>query len=1434
MKQYMKYMTTMVALLAMTVGTWATSVTINVLPSQLPTAPGTVTQSISEGVCTLTVTPASGYQASLENISVELTVSGSVAQAPRRSPNIYHVEVTALTPNADPSGETRYQFTVPDATYDATVTVEFQRIQYTYDAATHTLTLDNATITNGDNWAFEYGVPVLTVKLIGTNTITGNAFNFGTQSKPALVFTTDPITSGSLTVSGSLTSPAEGADGATIVYENGLQKAVAEAGSVISGTPINLKVGGTTVTSQNMGDIMSDGKVSFNAQTLTLTLNGAKINMEQKEGYPIYPIESDIQNLNVLLIGNNTLQVYADKPYGFQFSNQANTGTLTFTHQENGFGSLTVNDDATAIANGYTVAYNTQETGWTVAETSIGYDAVFGVQIGGTAFTASTLTMTSGNGSATYNPLTQTLSLNNYTTEETITTTLTNLTISLTGVNSVGALTNNGQSQTDTLTIERNTASTAAVNKLTARVTGFETVTVTDPLKEISAGFYSDVVAYKLWVNDTQVTRENMENVMTGVSFDGDHTLTLRGVSATASNAPFITNGMSKLTIHLVGTNTVNCGQQSFLTKNDGDNDHQVTFTTNPNAVGRLTISNVADEWFTGHSTPTCQNGLAVTSSEGTVTIAIPQVTEYGLSIAGIAVTNENAENVTGTDITAVSVKYDAIYKVLTLNGATISGDITSNIDELKIELKGVNKVTGFNRTAANKGKLKFALGGDIGNLTLTNAIPTENFDVTLIDNLEFDNDYKAIALPESYGISVAGVAITRDNRTNVTGSFIDGTVRFDNNARLVLEKADINGQIVVDNAATLPNNSLTIYLKGRNSINSALPAIKCNSGKLKVAFEFDNQTESRIEIFSETPQVDENNAFSCVTLSNKDDLRLSSLTCVLKIEPHLPLIVDDQTQTATVDFAQMSALTNVNGTVVNKVEYNLGSETDDKENSSGIDQTTGKLVFGQSDAMTEEQLEQGKPKDALFKGLKMVVPAGWIEVGLQGVDLPVGYDMGVSIGNQEPVSVRDVLGQLISKAVENADATMSLMSAHSQELRLWVFSASGYNPAPQMASRRIGPKSSVAGGLGGISVQNNSVQSSQGPAETYKAMELSAVSAAIAAVTDVHDGFSCNDPDITDLPDNMFVSGGSPAPALRRANVTGTILPEGLTYIDFSGTKITGMEVDRKTEGNPFYKVPDNTFIYMPAGNSVAPGTKNVVIGGICDVVELDGSENAQPFKAKKDFTAAQATLKRTFAGGADKKATVYLPYAIPQEDANKLGNFYQYTGNDGTIVSMNQVTTGGLKANMPYIFEAKEGGVTDPMVRTVNVIATPGNTDGFKGVYERTEGADGMYCYAGSDDGVHTVGQFVQMTTGSWVPPFRAYMEGSGVPSYAIAWDGVVDEFENTTAVETIETAKTVGDQKTQEGWWTLNGMRMAEKPVKAGLYVCNGRLVVVRSDK
>ena len=1468
MKYNMNRVLSIVALLMLTIGMWAGgNVTINKYPSN---SAGNVESDVSEGVCTLTVTPANGYCASLENIIVELTVNGNVAQTPRRSsdiPNIKDpVEVEALTPNANPSGETKYKFTFPaDNTYDAEVTVVFQPIlsiggvvvteencgdilgdkKVSYNTATNTLTLNGATLTpNNDGWCVSVGkaLSYLNVNLVGSNTISGNAFKFAI-SNPALLFTTDEFNPGSLQINGqsySLISPEIGDNGATVVYKNGLVQAVAEAGIAISANQTNLKVGGTTVTSQNMGNILNDGKVSFNVRTKTLTLNGATIDMTGKDGFPI---ESDVDDLKVLMIGTNTFTANGTSAYGFKYTGTSNTAKLTFEHEKNGFGSLTVSGGT--LAEGYNVTYDTNEEGWVKTDNDIRFEEVYGVQIGSTKFTASKLTINGTTGSATYNPVSETLSLNNFTTNDDITTTLTTLTIELTGVNSVGAITNSGTGIADTIAIERNLTSEAAVNKLVASsLNGFETVTVVDPLQQLTATqgvTISDVVTYKLWVNGIQVTKENLNAGINGVSFDGDHTLTLTRVNTTCDDAPFITNGLSTLTIHLVGTNAVDCGQQVFLAKKEGDNDHQASFTTDGNAVGKLTIKvSESNSWYTGHSKVTLLNKLQEDSNvEGTVktvTIQAPEA-EYGLTIAGTAVTNLNANDVFKDG----SVKYDATTKVLMLNGATISGDIISDIDELFIQLNGNCEVNAFGRTVSSQGKLKFSLGGDQGKLTLTAAISTEKFEVTTTDRLTFNNDGTVLALPTSYGITVAGITIDSENRLHVLGEG-NKSVIFDNNAQLILNNATINGEIVVGNASALPDNTLTINFNGENNINLANTekAVKCNNGTLKLKFVVGDQYSAFLYINDASGQATEANVFEGVTVSygslnayNNDD------NTKLTISAYLPAIVNNPNQVANVNFQMLPPSTNTNNQTINNILVTLGDESSNKDNAGGIDQTQNALVFVGAAAMTEEDLKDVLDKQPgteayadSFTGLTFAVPSGSSIVTIESYIADPNYAFYIQVGDQDPVEIES--GTITNSTISMAVTSLKIAVAQAGVVKLFIMEKKPQTTtAPQMAQRRIGPKSSVAGGLGGITVSNSSMQMSSGPSNTYKSMEKSVVANSIAAITSSKDGFVCNDENITDLPDNMFVKANSSNAPSRRGAAVETILPEGLTFVDFSNTKITGMEVSR-TSG-PFNGVPENVFIYMPAGNTTKE--KNVVIGDICDKMELDGTDDAQPFKAMKNFKAGQATLNRTFAAGSDvKKATIYLPYAIPQEDADKLGFFYEFNGIDNqNVVQMTKVSTGGLKANKPYIFQAKEGGVKDLQVRVVDVYAKPVETDGFKGVFERQDYEDGMYCYVGKADGKHEVGEFVEMGQNSWVPPFRAYIIGNGAPSYAIAWDGIIDTMEaeqDVTAIETPKDVKTVQGKKVAEGWWTLNGSRLNGKPQKSGLYIKDGKLVVVKN--
>lgn len=1341
MKQYFKYITTMVALLAMTVGTWADDerVSITVLPSMQAAAPGTVTSAIEGNTCTLTVTPTNGYYATVENISVELTVSGNVAQSPRHAPNIKDkVEVTALTPFDDPCGETRYSFTFPDETYNAEVTVEFQPI--------------------------------------------------------------------AITVGGVAVSPLNYANitGANIT-------------GTVSFTP-------AIPASENIP-----------AKPAKLTLNGATIDMTETNGYPIV---SSLENLTVVLIGENTLKVNADKPNGFHYSGSSNLPTLTFAHTEfpgvKGFGKLTVTGGT--IASDYELGNEFPEsqtvTGWRKSESTnstLTYVEYYDLKVAGTQINSDELSILDGK--VSYYPVTQTLSLNKFTTTDNIQTSLSNLTVALTGVNSVNKISFTGTDASGAITIRKNSSSTEEVNKLTATLENYDNdnITVDEPLHAIQPNVFSDVVYYALYINGARVNSENKNNITTGVSFDATtNTLTLDNVNTTLEKGAFIENGLDQLTINLLGTNTIACGNFNFLVKKDGDVDHEVAFTTDPRAAGNLTMTINKDvEWYTGHSTA-YQNSLTAKTKESgdnlTVTIAAPSEF-YDLTIGGTEVTNMNAGNV------QAGVSFDPTNNTLTLNTATIPGNIEVGIPELNVYLIGSSTMSGGFTLAEGcaSSKLTFASPSGANDKLTMGAAFAAGITDEYSNHLQLDGT--TIQLPNTYGITVAGIDITPTNRENVLND--GGKVVFDGNAKLILTDATINGKIKVESEAQLPDG-LTIELVGHNRISND-NGVAIDNGldrNLKVKFITVSNKSVSLVYYYTTAAPTLASAFENCDVSFADVLTSSenadahTLTVGLKLE----LIVTETNPVADSNFREvMNSTTNTNNTVIDGWQYTMGDESAAPAEVGGFDQSTGKMTFTEKSVMDE--IPQNSDD---ITGISTMIGAGEHILELKGVDIEPDYDMVVKVAEQaKPISVREEMekkAKLVLPEVENRNISITLVTPKPGRIRICMIKRPTPSLAPAMkAGHRIGPKASVTGALGGLKVTNNNMQSPEPPATTYKSMEVSAVAAGIGAIGNALNGYTCGDPDITDLPDNMFVD-NTPSSAPRRAGEVKTILPEGLTFVDFSGTKITGMEVDRTT--GAFNGVPDNVFIYMPAGNSVAAGTKNVVIGGISDNVELDGGIDAKPFKAMKDFKAAQVTLKRTFeAGGDDKKATIYLPYDIPQEDAYLLGTFYEYTGKNGTTVSMNQVTDGGLKANKPYIFQAKEGGVTDPMVRVVDVKASPADTEGFKGVFERKDYEPGMYCYAGENRGGVTIGQFVEMGPGSYVPPFRAYMIGNGAPSYAIAWDGIVDEFDDTTAIETIETKKTVASEKTSEGWWTLNGIRMTDQPKKAGLYIFNGKMVVVK---
>ena len=209
MKQYIKNIIIMTALLLASAGAWADGNVIKVIQKagQVDATAGTVESSVSNGVCTLTVTPATGNFIKADFITVLKIVDGSEAQARRMTPglNTEPIALTAADATADPSGVTVYTFTMPASGYDVEVTANFQErtsingavvtlseTSYTYDGTEKkpsvlSVVLGNVTI-GSDNYTVAYSnniepaqatdnVPptvVVTAKGIYTGTATAN------------------------------------------------------------------------------------------------------------------------------------------------------------------------------------------------------------------------------------------------------------------------------------------------------------------------------------------------------------------------------------------------------------------------------------------------------------------------------------------------------------------------------------------------------------------------------------------------------------------------------------------------------------------------------------------------------------------------------------------------------------------------------------------------------------------------------------------------------------------------------------------------------------------------------------------------------------------------------------------------------------------------------------------------------------------------------------------------------------------------------------------------------------------------------------------------------------------------------------------------------------------------------------------------------------
>ena len=336
------------------------------------------------------------------------------------------------------------------------------------------------------------------------------------------------------------------------------------------------------------------------------------------------------------------------------------------------------------------------------------------------------------------------------------------------------------------------------------------------------------------------------------------------------------------------------------------------------------------------------------------------------------------------------------------------------------------------------------------------------------------------------------------------------------------------------------------------------------------------------------------------------------------------------------------------------------------------------------------------------------------------------------------------------------------------------------------------------------------------------------------------------------------------------RPAATATVAPANLGNATTDHGMVKGYKNGFLYDGNYYTPKYGDVVVEYPFddGNERADvtinGTNNQETG--VNVVGVNITEEVGNIKSvtyNRPFNTAQA-------------ATVILPFNYTCND-NEGGKFYGFQKVEYDedahkwVCTMEESSTGSLTANTPYLFMPSEtkmkfpnissmtGGVVTLQTTTANDGVYGGATTdaawNFHGSYKGKSWAvaSNDYGFAAQSGieagGAATVdaGQFVRFTIGAFIKPMRCYLSyvgteapapARGLTRSAAATDDLpqsitvrlVSRNGETTAIGEIDT--TTGELSfDSESWYTLDGVRLSGKPSKKGLYINNGKKVIVK---
>lgn len=333
--------------------------------------------------------------------------------------------------------------------------------------------------------------------------------------------------------------------------------------------------------------------------------------------------------------------------------------------------------------------------------------------------------------------------------------------------------------------------------------------------------------------------------------------------------------------------------------------------------------------------------------------------------------------------------------------------------------------------------------------------------------------------------------------------------------------------------------------------------------------------------------------------------------------------------------------------------------------------------------------------------------------------------------------------------------------------------------------------------------------------------------------------------------------------------------------------TSLKPVTIDRAAEGNPFYKVDERTIIYMPEGK--AQGGKNNVVGTECKELTLtDGWDFVPPY----NFHADEATYDRIFYAAKQKDGsferfayTVCVPFTMTHEEFVKAvqPDFYvnlytmQYFNAEQKSFAFTDylgLTEGYIKAGHPYLITIDRDQF-QIKAHDTEVLAEPVRDDLHitlyreKDIWNPTYVGDwmGSFAHISNEDAacmnaytLNNNGKWYRIRSeegryrSAWVGAFRGYfMPQEPLSRNTLSTDYIVEsqsgEEEEWIIYHPFDAKHYATDsnftkydddgtgisiipvQPRGDAWFTLDGRKLDGKPKTKGLYIYNGKKIVIK---